>query len=120
MNRPEDALQIAVADLLRVAALPGVQWTHIPAAGKRTPRQGARLKRMGANAGWPDFVIVSPGGLVRMLELKAAKGRLSPAQQDLQQACRDWAIPYVVVKTLGEAERTLRAWDVLRPLARAA
>ena len=37
----------------------GVLWTHVPNEGKRKPRTGATLKRMGLKRGVPDVLIFS-------------------------------------------------------------
>jgi hypothetical protein len=42
---------------------------------------------MGVRPGVADFAPVLPGGRSAFLELKSAKGRLSPAQREFRAAC---------------------------------
>lgn len=59
----------------------GIPWTHFPAGESRTARTGAKLKRMGLQAGWPDFQIIGRGGHALFIELKVGSGTLSKAQR---------------------------------------
>lgn len=56
----EDALQVAVADYLRIK---GFLFHHSPNEGKRTFTQQWRIKAMGVNSGFPDFVIYPQSNL---------------------------------------------------------
>ena len=78
MNRPEQALQQAVARYLDVALPDDAWWTAIPAGGGGRLR-GAILKGMGYKAGTPDILIVWQGRAY-WIELKAPKGAVSKAQ----------------------------------------
>lgn len=64
--------------------LKGLLWLHIPNEGKRSPRQGALLKRLGLKAGAPDAIILqrSPAHhRYAMVELKRRDGgRVSKEQ----------------------------------------
>jgi hypothetical protein len=42
-------------------ARPGVLWSHFPSGESRDARTGAKLKHMGLQPGWPDFIIIVPG-----------------------------------------------------------
>lgn len=77
----ERAVHIAIADLLRVGAAPGWLWTHFPSGELRTEKTGALLKRMGVQAGWSDFLLVSPAGELHVLELKRRGSKPSEAQE---------------------------------------
>ncbi len=81
MNREEDGIQIAIADYLRAMNIP---FQHSPNEAKRDPKTGARLKRMGMSAGFPDIEIPVPrhGKHGLYIELKTKKGRLSDAQRE--------------------------------------
>ena len=50
--------------------------------GKRVSFAGARLKRMGINPGWSDFILLSPTALAHFLELKRRGKTLSDDQDD--------------------------------------
>ncbi len=82
-RHPEDDFHMAVAAYLDLA-LPGdAVWTTIPAGGGGKVR-GARIKAMGYKAGWPDLQVVYRGQLI-CIELKSAKGRLSPTQKAMHE-----------------------------------
>ena len=115
MKRPEDGLQKFTVQLLRLNAAPGVIYFHCPNGASTSVRTGARMKQMGLLPGVADMVIIRPGGLVYFLELKSAKGSLSPAQRIFRDACEGNGIPYAVASTPERVEAVLRGWDVLRP-----
>ena len=56
---------------------------HIPNGGSRDAREAGNLKVQGVLAGVPDLFIVMPMGEIIWIEMKAAKGRTSKAQDDL-------------------------------------
>jgi hypothetical protein len=78
--RPEQQLQKAVRDHLRWRAAPGTFAFHCPNGGARSPIEARIFKSQGVVAGVPDVIILHDGKTYG-LELKAAGGRLSPAQR---------------------------------------
>lgn len=58
-------------------------WCHPANEGERTARYGASLKRAGMKRGVPDILVFVAVGKYHGLaiELKTAKGRLTPEQQ---------------------------------------
>lgn len=111
-NKPEQALQIAVANYLRVALRPPTIWSAFPAGGGGRVR-GAFLKAMGLQAGWPDILIFGPkAGYPRSrligLELKSGKGRQSPEQKEFQAAFETIDGIYGVARSVDEVEGFLR------------
>jgi hypothetical protein len=111
---PEDRLQRAVVQLLRFAAIPGAYWFAVPNGGMRSHIEAAIMVGLGVRKGAPDVVVVGSGGRAHFLELKAARGRLSPEQRDVQAWCEAHQVPHAVVRTLDEAEAFLRSHDLLR------
>lgn len=61
----------------------GVPVAHVPNEGKRSPQQGARLKRMGMSKGFPDLVIPLPCGAYHGLyiELKVGNNKTTAEQK---------------------------------------
>lgn len=111
-RRPEQQLQIAVADYLRFAIRPPTIWTAFPAGGGGRVR-GAFLKAMGLQAGWPDMLVVARcdmAGASRnvALELKAAKGRQSPEQKSFQEKWEETGGIYFIARSIDEVEGFLR------------
>lgn len=117
----EFQLSCSVADLLRRSSTPGWQWTHFPAGETRTKSAGERLKRMGLQPGWPDYILLPPTGDpawfagVRFLELKRGKGgRVSEAQEVFQGWCAANGYAWELAKDLIEAIGILRRWGAIR------
>ena len=68
--RPKEiGLHMAVADLLRRFARSDWRWAHYPAGEHRDIRTAAKLKAMGVQRGWPDFILLDPSGRLHALEL---------------------------------------------------
>jgi hypothetical protein len=76
-RRPEQAVEAAVFEHLRLRAMPGVFAFHCPNGGARSPIEAKILKAQGVTAGVSDVIAIK-GGQVFGLELKAPGGRLSP------------------------------------------
>jgi hypothetical protein len=109
-KNPEQRLQIAVANFLRLALRPPTVWTAFPAGGGGKVR-GALLKSMGLRAGWPDVQVLHPMGLNTLvvgIELKAKKGRLSKPQIETADALWAANARYVECRSLEEVDRCLR------------
>ncbi len=108
MKRPEQALQIQVANYLRVALRPPTLWTAIGHGGGGKVR-GAILKMMGVQAGWPDIIIIHPlpepvYSVVLGIELKAGKGQQSTAQRLVMEGFREAVCGYEICRSLQEVE----------------
>ena len=119
VSRPrETALHLAVAELLRRHCLSSWRWSHFPAGEARDVRTGAKLKRMGLQRGWPDFLLIRPArgtrGTLHCLELKRIGEDLSEDQQAFADWCAANAIPFEVARTSGEALAILTGWRCLR------
>jgi VRR-NUC domain len=110
----ESVLHTAVAKLLRDHCLPEWLWTHFPAGERRDVITGARLKRMGLQRGWPDFILISPHGSLRFLELKRQGEALSDDQEKFRVHCIRHGIPHAVAFDVDQALATLDQWGCLR------
>lgn len=110
----ECKLQMDVAGVLAAHCLDSWRWTHFPAGEKRDVITGARLKRFGLKRGWPDFLLISPFGTLRCLELKRLGEDLTDDQEDFKVWCIKSGVPYAVARTIDEALRALDAWNCLR------
>ncbi len=76
----EDEVTAAVVEY---CSLRGVPVAHVPNEGKRSPQQGAKLKRMGLSPGFPDLVIPLPCGVYHGLyiELKVGNNKTTADQK---------------------------------------
>lgn len=110
MTRPEQDFQMQVARYLDLA-LPGdAFWTAFPAGGGGKIR-GAILKGMGLKAGVPDILIVHEGRAL-FLELKAGRGRISPAQAKTHGDLWEAGSPVAVCRSLSEVQMVLLRWAI--------
>jgi hypothetical protein len=110
----ECRLQTDVADVLKAHALPEWRWSHFPAGERRDVRTGARLKRYGLQRGWPDIVLINPGGTFHGLELKRVGEELTEDQEDFQLWCIRHGAPHSVAYSFDEALAFLDAIGCLR------
>jgi hypothetical protein len=111
----ESRLHTDVANLLRDHCLSDWRWRFINAKAANA-REGAIMKRMGANAGWTDFILISPYGSVRCLELKRAGEEIeeeSP-QAEFRLWCIRHGIPHVIAWTLDQVLAAFDEWQCLR------
>lgn len=80
-NLNEYQITVAIAEELRLAQKHNLcTFTHNPMGEIRDSMTGAKLKRMGTRAGWPDFTIVTHEG-TWLMEVKIINGRLSKTQR---------------------------------------
>jgi len=109
----EIAVHIALADLLRRWCMPEWRWTHIPLGEHRSKATANRLKRMGVQPGWPDFIFVGPG-VVFFLELKRRGAGRSNEQNDVASHLMRCGCAYLVTSDFIDAVGTLRDLGIVR------
>jgi hypothetical protein len=111
--RPEDNIQRAVFQHIRVRGVPGLVAWHTPNGGARKPIEAAILQGLGVRAGVSDVIAVYESK-VFALELKSEHGRASDAQleflADIEKAGALTAISHGIDSAL----KTLEAWGLLR------
>jgi len=115
MRRDELQLQRAIAQLLDAALCEPAVWTTFPAGGGGRVR-GAILNGAGLKAGWPDIQIVYRCRYYG-LELKSARGELSPAQRAMFDRLARAGGMVAVVRSLDEAIAKLQEWRIPLRLA---
>jgi hypothetical protein len=94
---PEDAIQHEIVKAIHRCDL---FVFHIPNGGQRSMREGMRFKAIGVVAGIPDLFIPA---ILLWLEVKTAKGRLSPAQRKIHQTLTAIGHRVAVVRSVDEA-----------------
>lgn len=121
-----DLHQNVVDGLAKLVAAPA-EFTTFPAGHiKLSPRDGAKLNRLGLKRGWPDILIIN-ASQVYGIELKAAGGRLSKTriahtksgrprivegQQEVFQRLGAAGMKIRTCSSLAEVLQTLREWQV--------
>lgn len=114
--RPEDTIQLAVFEHLRVRGTPGIVFWHTPNGGKRNPISGAILRRLGMLAGVSDVLVLCKGRFCA-LELKAPGNTPDEAQLEYLDRVNaaggyaDWCVG------LDKALAILEKWGILRGAA---
>lgn len=100
----EDHSQTCFMDFIRLKAIPkhpACHWIHhIPNGGKRTPKEGARMKRLGVKKGVPDIFwpykgINGESGIY--LEFKEMGQQQSDEQREFESFCKNQGYIYKVV-----------------------
>jgi len=56
--------------------------------------------------GIPDLLVLKDGR-VWFVEIKTPKGKLSPYQERMKALCEYYGVPYIVIRTLEEAQKTI-------------
>ncbi len=111
----EREITAAVIAHWRSLAVPGTLVAAIPNMGAMGQR--------GLTKGLPDIMVVG-GPFLRdrtgYIELKTATGKLRPEQITVGNILQHNGIPYAVTYGRDQPIRTLEAWGVVRPAARAA
>lgn len=120
MRRPEQQLQKAIVNALRLA-LPS-RWivSHYPAGGYRSRVEGSILKGMGVLAGFPDIMIfgevVDGAGLATatawFLEVKSGKGEPTPIQREMHNQLRALGFDVAVVRSIDDALEACLFWHL--------
>lgn len=102
-----------IADACRKFIQPGWDWTHLPFGEFRTKATAGRLKRMGVNPGWPDYLFLSPTRQPHWVEVKRVGEKPKPEQQRLAKLFAENDVPYLISSDVGLILRTLQAWGAL-------
>lgn len=110
----EHKLQVALMDYLALGGRKDLHWFAIPNGGFRHIRVASALKAEGVRAGTPDICFMLPEGKVAWLEMKAAKGRLSPDQKRFRDVALSLGHHWAMANNIDEAIRIVSAWGVMR------
>jgi len=97
MRRKEDNLQMMCVTFLTYR-YSHLYWNHSPNEGKRSDREGARLKKMGMQPGHPDLDICD-GVRTIHIEFKDEKGRQSPEQKNIQARLEEQGREYIICRS---------------------
>ncbi len=112
-QRPEQALQRAVVEHIRLRKVPGLVFWHTPNGGKRSPREAAEFKRQGVLAGVSDLLFVKDGKMYA-LELKADRGKMSIPQMEFRDAVNSAGGYATFAVGIEAALAVLKTWGLIR------
>ena len=100
-REPEMSLQMDIVDMLKSKLKRDVLV------------RGAKLKKAGLQAGWPDIQLVYQGRYFG-LEVKTQTGRLSPAQLDLHKRLTSNGSSVAVARSVDDALEIIVDWGLAR------
>jgi hypothetical protein len=112
-RRPEDQIQRAVLEHLRIRGPRDVFTFAVPNGGWRSPVEAAIMKSLGTRAGVPDLIIIYAGRTYG-LELKADGNRPTKIQKEAQDAMRAAGAEVATAVGLDAALRQLEDWHLLK------
>jgi hypothetical protein len=101
-----------LVDHLKTHLKKDVLFTAFPAGGGGRVR-GAKLKKAGLQAGWPDIQLIYKGQYYG-LEVKTPQGRLSPSQSRLHQKLIEGGCKVAVVRSVKEMMEHIIDWGLVR------
>jgi len=110
----EDDLQRQVVLMLKKSLPIGTLYHHSPNEGVRKVQFKMKLKSMGTRFGWPDLEIFAPAhetitskNETLFIELKLAKGKLSPNQISIRDSLVSAGFPWALCRSVEEVETFL-------------
>jgi hypothetical protein len=112
-QQPEQDLQRAILQHLEMRAVRGCFWFHVGNGGWRSPIEARIFKGLGVKAGVPDLIIIH-GGRCYGLELKADRGRVTPAQRVAHALMEEAGATVGIAAGIDAAVEQLEAWGLLR------
>lgn len=92
---------------------------HSPNGGRRSQREGAKFKRMGVRAGFPDLIWLVPiydGDKYipyYCIEMKYGKGRQEEVQKEYEKYIKQFGGEYIIVRTFEEFKKRI-VWLLYR------
>ena len=120
----EDDLQRQVILMLKKSLPIGTLYHHSPNEGVRKVQFKMKLKSMGTRFGWPDLEIFAPAhetitskNETLFIELKLAKGKLSPNQVSIRDSLVSAGFPWALCRSVEEVETFLNKYIKLRTVA---
>jgi len=109
---PEQQIQKAVLQHLALRGLREALYFHSANGGFRTPAEGAIFAGMGVVPGTPDVFVIHRG-TTYALKLKAATGRLTPAQSLCHERLRQAGAHVATAQVTDQALERLAEWKLL-------
>ena len=111
--RPEDAIQKAVFQHIRLRGVRGLVAWHTPNGGKRNPIEGAIFKSLGVRAGVADVLAFYDKQFFAM-ELKSEGQRPTESQLEFLADLEKQGAFTAIATGIDQALKTLEIWGLLR------
>lgn len=112
MKLTEDQIHISILDYL-AWALPtrATPVWHTPNGGARDARDGAKMKKLGTRAGFPDLAFLH-NGTFYALEVKSGVGQQRQNQLSWETHITNAGGFYEVVRSIDDARAALIKWGI--------
>ena len=109
----EDTLQIQCVQYFDRLHLRNAFLHHSPNGGARDAREGAKFKKMGVRAGYPDLTLLYDGKTA-FIELKTEKGYLSFAQKEFRSWAQNNGFEWYLVRSFDEFIQVLKHLKLIK------
>ncbi len=90
---------------------PDLLCIHIPNGAIRTHRERRRMLEQGMVPGMPDLLLIDAEGRHGYMEVKTDRGSLSMTQWDIREELVKRKVPWALVRSVEDVERTLTTWE---------
>lgn len=87
--------------------------TQVRLGKRRGAIQQSKRKLMGARTGFPDLVAFDREQRAGFIELKSAKGRLRPEQEQFRDLCQQVGWRWALCRSVPETAEKLREWGMM-------
>lgn len=114
-NNPEDILQSRIIAMLMACGIEGLIFFAVPNGARTSISEAKRLKATGLVAGVNDVVIVGPGSVAHLLEVKDGKKPLSKDQKEFRDRCLSQGANWAVARSIEDAQSIFTKWKLLQP-----
>jgi hypothetical protein len=128
--RPEQKLQIEMCEAIRPRLVPGGRFSatniELPGASRLFALFQQIRAAQGAEAGFPDAIVLWPVHNIGFVEVKKprgepdlfgyrkARGELSSQQREFRDWCHEWGYPYCSPRSVPEVLEVLLGWGAIR------
>ena len=110
--RPEDALQKSIVSYCRLVLPAGWLVFSVPNGSNKSISAARIAKETGLLAGVSDLIVIGPNRKVLFVEVKTAKGVVSPEQYKFLESVRVMGFHGAIWRSVDDAANTFKALGV--------
>lgn len=105
----EESLQIAILEWIEEHR-PDLMCVHIPNGAIRSHKERQRMLEQGMTPGMPDLLLIDAEGRHGYMEVKTDRGAISMTQWDIREELVRRQVPWALVRSCEDVEKTLGEW----------